>query len=65
MNSIHEHHPQSAQRLSSLFLNTLSIVKLLKNSYSRISFLLINKIKAINILFDDISLALPRFSSRV
>ncbi|TNL42906.1 hypothetical protein EYY58_21860, partial [Acinetobacter bereziniae] len=60
MNSIHEQHPQSAQRLSSLFLNTLSIVKLLKNSYSRISFLLINKIKAMNILFDDISLALPR-----
>ena len=43
----------------------LTIVNLLKNSYSRISFLLINKIKAINILFDDLKLAQPRFSSKV
>ena len=30
-----------------------------------VSFLLINKMKAINRLFDDLKLALPRFTSKV
>ncbi|RSZ26261.1 hypothetical protein EYY58_14895 [Acinetobacter bereziniae] len=51
------------KRLSLKFY--LYIVNLLKNSYCRISFLLINKIKTINILFNDIKLTLPRFSSKV
>ncbi|KAF5301189.1 hypothetical protein FQR65_LT19263 [Abscondita terminalis] len=55
-----------ASRLMARLSKTVfSIVNLLKKPYCKISFLLITKMNVINILFDDLKLALPRFTSNL